>query len=131
MKKINLKKFFKNKKMAAGCITAAVLLTAGSLSMVWQDSQVPELPNYTDPVIEQTIEDDDTPLASQPKVTTKTTRRSKTTKKNIKLKKGPETKINMSSDILLLTRLMSNILALNKLNEISFTSYPVFFMKIK
>ena len=88
MKKINLKKFFKNKKMAAGCITAAVLLTAGSLSMVWQDSQVPELPNYTDPVIEQTIEDDDTPLASQPKVTTKTTRRSKTTKKNIKLKKA-------------------------------------------
>lgn len=88
MKKINLKKFFKNKKMAAGCITAAVLLTAGSLSMVWQDSQVPELPNYTDPVIEQTIEDDDTPLASRPKVTTKTTRRSKTTKKNIKLKKA-------------------------------------------
>lgn len=88
MKKINLKKFFKNKKMAAGCITAAVLLTAGSLSMVWQDSQVPELPNYTDPVIEQTIEDDDTPLASRPKVTTKTTRKSKTTKKNIKLKKA-------------------------------------------
>lgn len=56
--------------------------------MVWQDSQVPELPNYTDPVIEQTIEDDDTPLASRPKVTTKTTRRSKTTKKNIKLKKA-------------------------------------------
>ena len=54
--------------------------------MVWQDSQVPELPNYTDPVVEQTIEDDDTPLASQPKVTTKTTKRSKTTKKNIKLK---------------------------------------------
>ena len=50
------------------------------------DSQVPELPNYTDPVVEQTIEDDDTPLASQPKVTTKTTKRSKTTKKNIKLK---------------------------------------------
>lgn len=47
---------------------------------------MPELPNYTDPVVEQTIEDDDTPLASQPKVTTKTTKRSKTTKKNIKLK---------------------------------------------
>ena len=45
-----------------------------------------ELPNYTDPVVEQTIEDDDTPLASQPKVTTKTTKSSKTTKKNIKLK---------------------------------------------
>lgn len=71
------------KKIAAGCIAAAALITAGSFAMVWQDSQVPELPNYTDPVVEQTIEDDDTPLASQPKVTTKS---SKTTKKNIKLK---------------------------------------------
>lgn len=86
MKRVNLKNFLKNKKMAAGCIAAAALLTVGSLSMVWQDSQVPELPNYTDPVVEQTIEDDDTPLASQPKVTTKTTKSSKTTKKNIKLK---------------------------------------------
>lgn len=75
MKKMNLKNFFMKKK-----------ITAGSFAMVWQDSQVPELPNYTDPVVEQTIEDDDTPLASQPKVTTKTTKSSKTTKKNIKLK---------------------------------------------
>ena len=74
------------KKIAAGCIAAAALITAGSFAMVWQDSQVPELPNYTDPVVEQTIEDDDTPLASQPKVTTKTTKSSKTTKKSIKLK---------------------------------------------
>lgn len=80
---MNLKNFFMKKKIAAGCIAAAALITAGSFAMVWQDSQVPELPNYTDPVVEQTIEDDDTPLASQPKVTTKS---SKTTKKNIKLK---------------------------------------------
>lgn len=83
---MNLKNFFMKKKIAAGCIAAAALITAGSFAMVWQDSQVPELPNYTDPVVEQTIEDDDTPLASQPKVTTKTTKSSKTTKKNIKLK---------------------------------------------
>ena len=86
MKKMNLKNFFMKKKIAAGCIAAAALITAGSFAMVWQDSQVPELPNYTDPVVEQTITDDDTPLASQPKVTTKTTKSSKTTKKNIKLK---------------------------------------------
>lgn len=92
MKKINLKKFFKNKKMAAGCITAAVLLTAGSLSMVWQDSQVPELPNYTDPVIEQTIEDDDTPLASRPKVTTKTTKQNQTT--TVKTQTTVQTDVN-------------------------------------
>lgn len=88
MKKMNLKNFFMKKKIAAGCIAAAALITAGSFAMVWQDSQVPELPNYTDPVVEQTIEDDDTPLASQPKVTTKTTKSSKTTKKNLKLKKA-------------------------------------------
>ena len=85
------------KKIAAGCIAAAALITAGSFAMVWQDSQVPELPNYTDPVVEQTIEDDDTPLASQPKVTTKTTKRSKTTKKNIKLK-AADTKIDETCD---------------------------------
>ena len=85
MKKMNLKNFFMKKKIAAGCIAAAALITAGSFAMVWQDSQ---LPNYTDPVVEQTITDDDTPLASQPKVTTKTTKSSKTTKKNLKLKKA-------------------------------------------
>lgn len=88
MKKMNLKNFFMKKKIAAGCIAAAALITAGSFAMVWQDSQVPELPNYTDPVVEQTITDDDTPLASQPKVTTKITKSSKTTKKNLKLKKA-------------------------------------------
>lgn len=85
---MNLKNFFMKKKIATGCIAAAALITAGSFAMVWQDSQVPELPNYTDPVVEQTITDDDTPLASQPKVTTKTTKSSKTTKKNLKLKKA-------------------------------------------
>lgn len=83
---MKLKEFLMKKKVAAGCIAAAAVITVGSLAFVWQDSQVPELPNYTDPVIEQTIEDDDTPLASAPKVTTKTTKNTKTTKKNIKLK---------------------------------------------
>ena len=88
MKKMNLKNFLKKKKIAAGCVAAAALITAGSFAMVWQDSQVPELPNYTDPVVEQTTTDDDTPLAAKPKVTTKTTKRTKTTKKNIKLNKA-------------------------------------------
>lgn len=76
------------KKVAAGCIAAAALITAGSFAMVWQDSQVPELPSYTDPVVEQTLTDDDTPLASKPKVTTKTTKKSKTTKKNNQFKES-------------------------------------------
>ena len=41
MKKMNLKNFFMKKKVAAGCIAAAALITAGSFAMVWQDSQVP------------------------------------------------------------------------------------------
>ena len=83
---MKLKEFLMKKKLAAGCIAAVAVITAGSLAVVWQDSQVPELPNYTDPVVEQTIEDNDTPLASAPKVTTKTTKNTKTSKKNIKLK---------------------------------------------
>lgn len=86
MKKMNLKNFFMKKKIAAGCIAAAALITAGSFAMVWQDSQVPELPNYTDPVVEQTIEDDDTPLAHSRRLQPRQSKRSKTTKKNIKLK---------------------------------------------
>ena len=36
MKKMNLKNFFMKKKIAAGCIAAAALITAGSFAMVWQ-----------------------------------------------------------------------------------------------
>ena len=85
-RKMNLKEFFRRKKIAAGCVAAAAVITAGSLAVVWQNSDVPELPSYTDPVVETTLTGDDTPLASKPKVTTKTTSKTKTSKKNVKLK---------------------------------------------
>ena len=56
--------------------------------MLWQPSDIPELTDYTDPVIETTITGDDTPLASQPKVTTKTSTSTKTSKKTVRLKKA-------------------------------------------
>ena len=85
-RKMNLREFFRRKKIAAGCVAAAAVITAGSLAVVWQNSDVPELPSYTDPVVETTLTGDDTPLAPKPKVTTKTTSKTKTSKKNVKLK---------------------------------------------
>lgn len=70
MKRTDIRKIFTGRKKAlAGCL-AAVIVLAGGFN-VWQSSQVPEFPNFTDPVVETTITEDDTPLASKPKVTTK------------------------------------------------------------
>lgn len=86
MKRTDIRKIFTGRKKAlAGCL-AAVIVLAGGFN-VWQSSQVPEFPNFTDPVVETTITEDDTPLASKPKVTTKTTSNTKTTRKKVKLKK--------------------------------------------
>lgn len=78
MKRTDIHKIFTGRKKAlAGCL-AAVIVLAGGFN-VWQSSQVPEFPDFTDPVVETTITEDDTPLASKPKVTTN--KKSTTTKK--------------------------------------------------
>ena len=83
MKK-KLADLFRNRKIAAG-VTAVVLAVAvGSTAVVQQRSQIPELPSYTDPVLETTIEEDETPLASQPKVNTKTSKNTSTKKVTMK-----------------------------------------------
>ena len=74
---------FKNRKAAAG-LTAVLLAVAVGGTAVVQQNQVPELPSYTDPILETNIEEDETPLASAPKTTTKTSK--KTSTKNVKLK---------------------------------------------
>lgn len=84
MKKQRFLEVIKTKKFAAGCAALALALVIGSVTMVQQSSKIPELPSYTDPVMEVSIEDEETPLASEPKVTTKTTK--KTTKKNVTMK---------------------------------------------
>lgn len=73
----------KKKKVAAG-ITAVVLAVAVGGTAVIQQNQIPELPSYTDPVMETTIEEEETPLASQPKVNTKTSKSTSTKKVTMK-----------------------------------------------
>ena len=73
----------KKRKVAAG-LTAVVLAVAVGGTAVVQQNQVPELPSYTDPVMETTIEEEETPLASQPKVNTKTSKSTSTKKVTMK-----------------------------------------------
>lgn len=74
-------------KKVTGCIAALALAVVIGGVALWQSgSSVPELPEYTDPVMEGTIEKEETPLAGTPKTTTKTTK--KTTKKNVTLAKA-------------------------------------------
>lgn len=71
MKKKSIKEFFRQKKVAAGCVAAAVIIAAGSFGISWQSQDAVVFPSYTDPVLETSLTGDDTPLASKPKVTTK------------------------------------------------------------
>lgn len=88
MKKKSIKEFFRQKKVATGCVAAAVIIAAGSFGINWQSQDAVVFPSYTDPVIETSLTGDDTPLASKPKVTTKKKTSTKTTKKKVKLKKA-------------------------------------------
>ena len=84
MKK-KLVELLKKRKLSAG-LTAVVLAVAVGGVAVIQQNQIPELPSYTDPVMETTIEEEETPLASQPKVNTKTSK--STTTKKVTMKKA-------------------------------------------
>ena len=75
----------KKKKIAAG-LTAVVLAVAVGGVAVVQQNQIPELPSYTDPVMETTIDEEETPLAAQPKVNTQTS--NSTSTKKVKMKKS-------------------------------------------
>ena len=97
-RKMKIKEFLTRKKVAAGCVAAAAaVIAAGSFSMVMQSSDIPELSSYTDPVIETTITGDDTPLASKPKVTTKTKRKTKDNEKESKTEKSIEEVIHQKT----------------------------------
>lgn len=86
----NMKKkiadLLKNKKIAGGCAAVALAVIIGGTSLMQQATTVPELPTYQDPVMEVSVEEEETPLASKPTVKTKTSK--KTTKKNVKLSKA-------------------------------------------
>lgn len=86
MKKKSIKEFFRQKKVAAGCVAAAVIIAAGSFCISWQSQDAVVFPSYTDPVLETSLTGDDTPLASKPKVTTKRKTSTKTTSKKVRMR---------------------------------------------
>ncbi len=86
MKKKSIKEFFRQKKVAAGCVAAAVIIAAGSFGISWQSQDAVVFPSYTDPVLETSLTGDDTPLASKPKVTTKRKTSTKTTSKKVRMR---------------------------------------------
>ena len=85
MKK-KITELLKKKRVAAGLTAIVLAVAVGSVSVVQQKSQIPELPVYTDPEMETNIEEEETPLADKPVV--KTTTSKKTTTKKVKMKKA-------------------------------------------
>lgn len=75
---------FKNKWFKTGVIALAVAAVVGSTAIL--QKQMPEIPSYTDPIMVSEIEEEETPLASAPKVDTKTSKKS--SKKKVKMKKA-------------------------------------------
>ena len=71
---------FRNKKVIGGCAAIALAVIVGSTALLQGPESIPELPVYTDPIMEVSVEEEETPLASKPKVTTTTNTKSSTTK---------------------------------------------------
>ena len=85
MKK-RITELLKKRRVAAGLTAIVLAVAVGSVAVVQQKSQIPELPVYTDPEMETNIEEEGTPLADKPVV--KTTTSKKTTTKKVKMKKA-------------------------------------------
>ena len=85
MKK-KITELLKKRRVAAGLTAIVLAVAVGSVAVVQQKSQIPELPVYTDPEMETNIEEEETPLADKPVV--KTTTSKKTTTKKVKMKKA-------------------------------------------
>lgn len=88
MKGKKLTEWLANKKVVSSCAAIALAAVIGGVSLFSGTGETPEFPSYTDPIMEASIIEDETPLASQPKTTVKTTSSTKTTRKTVKLKKA-------------------------------------------
>ena len=88
MKGKKLTEWLANKKVVSSCAAIALAAVIGGVSLFSRAGETPEFPSYTDPIMETSIIEDETPLASQPKTTVKTTSSTKTTRKTVKLKKA-------------------------------------------
>lgn len=88
MKGKKLTEWLANKKVVSSCAAIALAAVIGGVSLFSGAGETPEFPSYTDPIMETSIIEDESPLASQPKTTVKTTSSTKTTRKTVKLKKA-------------------------------------------
>ena len=88
MKGKKLTEWLANKKVVSSCAAIALAAVIGGVSLFSGAGETPEFPSYTDPIMETSIIEDETPQASQPKTTVKTTSSTKTTRKTVKLKKA-------------------------------------------
>lgn len=75
MKNSKIKSILKSRRFAGSVVALALAAVIGG-GMFFQRASVPELPEFTDPLLEIQVEEDETPLASAPKVTTSTSRSS-------------------------------------------------------
>lgn len=86
MKK-KIAEILRSKKFACGFTAIALSVIIGGAVLMQQAVPSAELPVYdADPIMEVSLEEEETPLASAPTTTTKTTK--KTSKKNVKLAKA-------------------------------------------
>lgn len=83
-----MKEWLKNRKVLSGCAAVALAVVIGGVSMFSGVNSVPEFPSFTDPIMSITAEEEETPLASNPKTTTKTVKSTKQTTKKVKMKKA-------------------------------------------
>ena len=88
MKGKKITEWLANKKVVSSCAAIALAAVIGGVSLFSGAGETPEFPSYTDPIMETSIMEDETPLASQPKTTVKTTSSTKTIRKTVKLKKA-------------------------------------------
>jgi predicted DNA-binding protein len=87
MKGKSIKDFFNRKKIVAStCAVLSAALLIGGVAVVQDTINTIELASYVDPVLETSIEEEETPLASSPQVTTNSKTSTKTTTKNVTLK---------------------------------------------
>ena len=86
MKK-KIAEILRSKKFACGFAAVALTVIIGGTALVQQSVPSVELPVYdADPIMEVSLEEEETPLASAPATTTRTTK--KTSRKNVKLTKA-------------------------------------------
>lgn len=89
MKGKKIREFFTKKRAVAACCgVLAAALVAGSAITVQDTMNAIEVASYVDPIMETSLEEEETPLASTPKVTTTTKTSTKSSSKTTTISKA-------------------------------------------